>query len=103
MPSASASHRRVEPSTSVNRNVTTPDGAGAADTLTGFHKHRVRACSISGSPWSWHRCGEEPFSPLIRQMPTGSQFDLDIVKVAQDDQRTHSVSLNVLNACVSNA
>ena len=28
MPFASASHRRVEPSTSVNRNVTTPEGAG---------------------------------------------------------------------------
>src|SRR4029077_5134608 len=27
--SASASHRRVEPSTSVNRNVTTPEGAAA--------------------------------------------------------------------------
>src|SRR6202044_4193247 len=30
MPSASASHRRVEPSTSVNRNVTTPEGAGTS-------------------------------------------------------------------------
>src|SRR6202042_1316644 len=28
--SASASHRRVEPSTSVNRNVTTPEGAGTS-------------------------------------------------------------------------
>ena len=27
IPSASASHRRVEPSTSVNKNVTTPEGA----------------------------------------------------------------------------
>jgi hypothetical protein len=34
IPSVTASHRRVEPSTSVNRNVTTPDGAAArsADT-----------------------------------------------------------------------
>gem|GEM_PF-2953122 len=31
---ASDSHRRVEPSISVNRNVTTPDGAAAADTLS---------------------------------------------------------------------
>src|SRR6516165_6759524 len=30
IPSASVSHRRVEPSTSVNRNVTTPEGAAAA-------------------------------------------------------------------------
>src|SRR6202044_409096 len=30
IPSASASHRRVEPSTSVNRNVTTPEGAGTS-------------------------------------------------------------------------
>jgi len=37
MPSGSASHRRVEPSTSVNRNVTTPDGAFAADTRKGCH------------------------------------------------------------------
>jgi len=36
-PSASASHRRVEPSTSVNRNVTTPEGGPPADTRTGCH------------------------------------------------------------------
>src|ERR1700739_3383184 len=30
IPSASASHRRVDPSTSVNKNVTTPEGAAAA-------------------------------------------------------------------------
>src|SRR6202012_3172498 len=32
IPCASASHRRVEPSTSVNKNVTTPEGAAAVDT-----------------------------------------------------------------------
>ena len=32
--SASASHRRVEPSMSVNRNVTTPEGGHPADTRT---------------------------------------------------------------------
>jgi hypothetical protein len=37
MPSASASHRRVEPSTSVNRNVTTPEGGPPADTRKGCH------------------------------------------------------------------
>src|ERR1700739_2275746 len=37
MPSAPASHRRVEPSTSVNRNVTTPEGGPPADTRTGCH------------------------------------------------------------------
>jgi hypothetical protein len=47
--SASASHRRVEPSTSVNRNVTTPEGAAAADTLTGFHKERRPAPNIGTS------------------------------------------------------
>ena len=36
--SASASHRRVEPSISVNRNVTTPDGGSPADTRTESHK-----------------------------------------------------------------
>ena len=37
IPSALASHRRVEPSISVNRNVTTPDGGTPADTRTGCH------------------------------------------------------------------
>jgi hypothetical protein len=38
--SASASHRRVEPSTSVKRNVTTPEGAPAAHTPAEWHtKH----------------------------------------------------------------
>ena len=37
IPSASASHRRVEPSISVNRNVTTPEGGPPADTRTGCH------------------------------------------------------------------
>jgi hypothetical protein len=47
--SASASHRRVDPSTSVNKNVTTPEGAAAADTLTGFHTQRSPTSYISGS------------------------------------------------------
>ena len=34
---ASASHRRVEPSTSVNKNVTTPEGAAAVDTHAECH------------------------------------------------------------------
>ena len=36
-------------------------------------------------------------------MPAGSQFDLNVVRVAQDDERTPSVSLNVLNARVAYA
>ena len=47
--SASVSHRRVDPSTSVNKNVTTPDGAAAADTFTGFHTERSPTSYISGS------------------------------------------------------
>ena len=41
--SASASHRRVDPSTSVNRNVTTPEGAaaGSADTHAESHKRHA--------------------------------------------------------------
>ena len=35
--SASASHRRVEPSISVNKNVTTPEGGCPGDTRTGCH------------------------------------------------------------------
>ena len=40
--SASASHRRVEPSMSVNRNVTTPEGGSPADTRTGCHREPSR-------------------------------------------------------------
>jgi hypothetical protein len=35
---ASASHRRVDPSMSVNRKVTTPEGRSPVDTRTGCHK-----------------------------------------------------------------
>jgi hypothetical protein len=43
IPSASASHRRVEPSTSVNKNVTTPEGAaaGGADTPAESHNRAL--------------------------------------------------------------
>ena len=36
-------------SISVNRNVTTPDGASAAHIRTGFHKERGRTLNIVGS------------------------------------------------------
>jgi hypothetical protein len=39
----------------------------------------------------------------MRQVPTGSQFDLNVVGVAQDDERTPAVSLDVLNARVCHA
>jgi hypothetical protein len=46
--SASASHRRVEPSTSVKRNVTTPEGGPPADTRTGSHnRHPHSPASMS--------------------------------------------------------
>ena len=47
---ASASHRRVEPSTSVNKNVTTPEGAAAAgaDTPAESHNRRAPTCHIGG-------------------------------------------------------
>ena len=50
IPSASASHQRVEPSTSVNRNVTTPEGAaaGAADTPAESHNRRAATLHIAG-------------------------------------------------------
>jgi hypothetical protein len=47
---ASASHRRVDPSISVNRNVTTPEGAAAADTRTGCHTEPRRNSNITGLP-----------------------------------------------------
>ena len=46
-PSASASHRRVEPSTSVNRNVTTPEGAG---TSAECHNEPCSTLNITGRP-----------------------------------------------------
>lgn len=47
---------------------------------------------------------EEHFrSPTSTGAPTGSQFDLDVVGVAQDDERTPAVSLDVLNARVRHA
>src|SRR6202044_3954779 len=51
IPSASASHRRVEPSTSVNRNVTTPEGAaaaGGADTPAESHNGQALTSHIGG-------------------------------------------------------
>ena len=51
MPSASASHRRVEPSTSVNRNVTTPEGAAARSADTPAESHnRPRLPRTSADP-----------------------------------------------------
>jgi hypothetical protein len=51
MASASASHRRVEPSTSVNKNVTTPDGRPAlsADTQEESHNRHGPTSYIGGS------------------------------------------------------
>jgi hypothetical protein len=51
IPWASASHRRVEPSTSVNRNVTTPEGAAAraADTPAESHNRQAPTSHIGGS------------------------------------------------------
>ena len=50
IPSASASHRRVEPSTSVNKNVTTPEGAtaAAADTSSESHSRHAATSQIGG-------------------------------------------------------
>jgi hypothetical protein len=50
IPSASASHRRVELSTLVNRNVTTPEGAsaGGADTHAECHTEHNPALNIVG-------------------------------------------------------
>ena len=39
----SASHRRVDPSISVNKNVTTPEGGPPTDTRTGCHKAPFKA------------------------------------------------------------
>ena len=51
IPSASFSHRRVEPSTSVNRNVTSPEGAaaGSADTPAESHNRCAPTSHIGGS------------------------------------------------------
>ena len=55
-PSASASHRRVEPSTSVNRNVTTPEGAAARSADTPAESHNRHAPT-------WHIGGIRPRHP----------------------------------------
>src|SRR5262249_42353647 len=49
--SASASHRRVEPSTSVNKNVTTPEGTAAAgaDTPAECHIRHAATLHIEGT------------------------------------------------------
>ena len=48
-PSASASHRRVEPSTSVNRNVTTPEGAAAVMASPRPRRYAPRSQGMSPS------------------------------------------------------
>ena len=52
IPSASASHRRVEPSTSVNRNVTTPEGAA---TSAESHNRCAPKSHIGGNYRAEHR------------------------------------------------
>jgi Bacterial protein of unknown function (DUF899) len=65
IPSASASHRRVEPSTSVNRNVTTPEGAAArsADTTAESHTDRLRPRTSAdrSGPVTGYTCFETNF------------------------------------------
>ena len=61
--SASASHRRVEPSTSVNRNVTTPEGAaaGGADIPAESHsRHAVTPCPVHSRIASRASCAKHP-------------------------------------------
>ncbi|HVQ52020.1 MAG TPA: hypothetical protein VMS92_18410, partial [Mycobacterium sp.] len=50
---ASASHRRVEPSMSVNKNVTTPEGAAARSADTPAESH-------NGHAPTWHFAGIRP-------------------------------------------
>jgi hypothetical protein len=58
----------------VNKNVTTPEGAAAADTLTGFHKERGPIPNIDGSgPVTGFTCFETNFresqmSSISRQL-----------------------------------
>ncbi len=54
--SASDSHRRVDPSTSVNRNVTTPEGAAAPAADTHAESHTRPAAT-------WHIGGIRPNHP----------------------------------------
>jgi hypothetical protein len=84
MPSASASHRRVDPSTSVNRNVTTPEGAaaGSADTYAGCHKEHSPTSNIGGSgPVTGYTCfrDELPRVAYVVLFRDGFQFCSDLV------------------------
>ena len=45
MACVSASHRRVEPWISVNKNVTTPEGGAPSDTRTGCHNAHFNAAN----------------------------------------------------------
>ena len=61
--SGSASHRRVEPSTSVNKNVTTPEGAaaGGADIPAESHsRHAVTPCPVDSRIASRASCAKHP-------------------------------------------
>ena len=71
MPSVSASHRRVEPSTSVNKNVTTPEGAAAAGADTPAECHIRHAATLHmrepdpETPRSYWQTGGDPIKPLL--------------------------------------
>src|SRR5689334_17178176 len=101
MPSASASHRRVEPSTSVNKNVTTPPGAAAAaaDTSAESHNGRAPTSYIDGTepgrrspPFQRHRasCAAEN---------NGSKWWLRCGAVPAMDQRWVRAMASLLMAC----
>src|SRR6516164_4167183 len=73
---ASFSHRRVEPSTSVNRNVTTPEGAaaGGADTPAECHTERRSTLNIVGIPLEFrHGPATKPAKQALD--PTVDVFD----------------------------
>ena len=83
MSSASASHRRVEPSTSVNKNVTTPEGAAAAaaDTPAESHNRPAPTTRIGGNYRAEHRTladsqhAQPGRSSLVKALGVGARID----------------------------
>ena len=74
--SASASHRRVDPSISVNKNVTTPKGAPARSADTPAESHNRHAPT-------WHFAGTRPQTPAPPRHGAAPQARAELTAVSK--------------------